>query len=177
MKKIIALILAAMIVCALPAMAFAADSPSGAKTFSITVQKADVEGTDKTQITVNEGGTVTAKVDKEVGTFNNWKIYKVVDSGASQLTVGELSAAAKYVEAVANTDYVLVTGTLKDTTITVKPLTDIVICANYNNKITDPMTGNMTQNAPQTGSNVALLVFIGAVALAGVAVVTKKVVA
>lgn len=185
MKKLLALVLAVLVVCAVPAMAFAADSPGGKKIYNVTVQKASIDGTDKTQTTVDDGGNITVKVDASVGTFNNWKIYKVstttADAGvaaeAAVLTVGDLTAATKYVEAVEGTDYTIVSGSLKSTTVTVKPLTDIVICANYNNMLTDPQTGSMNEKAPQTGVNVALLVFVCALSLAGVGVAVKKVVA
>lgn len=167
MKKLIALVIAVLVICAVPAMAFAANSPSGEKVINVSVQKADIDGSDKTQVTVKEGGSVSVKTDASVGTFNNWKIYKVTGTGT----------AAKYVEAVAGTDYTVVTGTLKDAALTVKPLTDIVICANYNNKLTDPKTGDMSEEAPKTGASVALLAFVCTLSLAGAGVAAKKIAA
>lgn len=167
MKKLIALVIAVLVICAVPAMAFAADSPNAEKVYNVTVQKADIDGTDKTQTTVKENGNVVVKADTAVGTFNSWKIYKLEGTGAS----------AKYVEAVAGTDYTVVTGTLKDASLTVKPLTDIVICANYNNKLTDPKTGDMSEEAPKTGASVALLAFVCTLSLAGAGVAAKKIAA
>ncbi len=167
MKKLIALVIAVLVICAVPAMAFAADSPSGEKVYNVTVQKADIDGTDKTQVTVDEGGNIVVKADATVGTFNSWKIYKLEGTGTS----------AKYVEAVAGTDYTVVTGTMKDASLTVKPLTDIVICANYDDKLTDPKTGDMSEEAPKTGANIALLVFVCTLSLAGAGVAAKKIAA
>ena len=173
MKKILALLLAALIVCALPVVAMAAKNPSSEKVFQVTVQKGAVDGqtADKSQVTVAENGAITMKAVESAGKFNSWKVYKAVDATAAA------AANVKYVEATANVDYVIVSGSLTESTITIKPLTDIVVCGNYDGKITDPQTGNASSVSDKTGYNFALLAVVCVLAVAGAGVAAKKAIA
>ena len=191
MKKIIALALAALIVCALPVMALAVDSPAAQEVVKIVVQKGKNDVSENQTVEVVRGtGTITVTADPTQGTFREWMIYKVEDDAATGAAIGELTAAAKYTKAVEGTDYEIVSGTLTTSPLTVKPLTDIVITGNYNKTvtttdgktqevkmITDPQTGEAKETSPKTGANTAILVVIAVLALAGAGVATKKVLA
>lgn len=178
MKKFIALALAALIVCALPVMALAADSPAAEETIKVTIQKATADGASNKTVEVVRGqGTITVVADPTQGTFREWTIFKVETTNAQSGAIGTLTAETKYSVAKEGTDYTIVDGTLKTSPLTVKPLTDIVICGNYDSKITDPQTGEAKENAPKTGANTVAMVVIAVLALAGAGVATKKVLA
>ena len=178
MKKLIALALAALIVCSLTVTAFAKiDSPVAPSQLTIAVKKGNIEGTAAKEVTLTtgQGNTITVTADNTYGTFNKWMIYKAKDT--AQAAIGD-TAAVQYVEAVAGTDYTIVSGSLTATTLTLTPATDLVITANYNGKITDPQPGEDSgSTAPKTGADVAILIAIAALALAGAGFATKKVLA
>lgn len=176
MKKFIALALAALIVCALPVMALAVDSPAAQEMVKVVIQKATADGGNQTVEIVRGTGTITVTADPTQGTFREWMIYKVEDDAATGAAIGDVTAAAKYTKAVQGTDYEIVSGTLTTSPLTVRPLTDIVITGNYDKKITDPQTGEMKDTAPQTGYTV-LFAVIAVLALAGAGFATKKVLA
>ena len=176
MKRLIALALAALIVCSLTVTAFAAGSPVAPKVINTTIQKGTINGATNNAATTDGNGTITVVADPTLGTFNNWTVFKVVD-GTQQAAIGD-TAEIKYVTAVEGTDYVIVAGSLTSSTMTVRPLTDLVICGNYNGKVTDPKTGEDSgSTAPKTGADVAILLAVAALALAGAGFATKKVLA
>ena len=175
MKKLIALALAALIVCALPVMAMAEPTPSpeAPNLVHINIRKGTIQGSTNNAATTDGQGNITVVADPTLGKFNNWTIFKVVDGQAQQAAIGT-TAETKYVAAVEGVDYVIVSGTLTTTTLTVRPLTDLVICGNYDGKITDPKTGESGSTAPKTGANTAVLIVVAALALAGAGYATKK---
>ncbi len=173
MKKLVALLLAALIVCALPVVAFAANSPAAGKVFQVTVQKGAADGvtSDKNTVTVEQNGNISLKAVESAGKFNSWKVYKAVNASSAA------AASVKYVEATVNVDYEIVSGSLTSTAVTIKPLTDIVVCGNYDGKITDPQTGAANSVSDQTGYHVALLALVCVLAVAGAGVAVKKAIA
>ena len=178
MKKFIALALAALIVCALPVMALAVDSPAATEMTKIVVQKATIQGVENTTVEVARGtGTITVVADPTQGIFREWMVYKVEDDAATGAAIGDVTAATKYTKAVQGTDYEIVSGTLTTSPLTVRPLTDIVITGNYDKKITDPQTGEMKETAPKTGANAVVFAVVAVLALAGAGIATKKVLA
>ena len=191
MKKFIALALVALIVCALPVMALAADSPAAEEMVKVVIQKGTTDSQKQTNDVVRGRGTITVTADPTQGTFREWIIYKVTDDAATGAAIADVTAATKYTKAVEGTDYEVVSGTLTTSPLTVRPLTDIVITGNYNKTvtntttgktevvkmITDPQTGAVTETSPKTGVNTAILVVIAVLALAGAGVATKKVLA
>ncbi len=140
MKKIIALVLSAIMICCFSVTAFAAKSPTASEKITVVVRKADVTNpTGKVDIeyTLDNGATITVKSDKIYGTFNSWSIYK-----------------SKDVEAVQGVDYEIVKGSLTSSELVINAKTSIILCGNYNNVKTDPSAASnadSSDSAPQTG--------------------------
>lgn len=177
MKKFIALALASLIVCALPVMALAVDSPVAPEKIKIVVQRGTIEGNTTNTVEVSSGtGTITVVADPTKGTFREWMVYKVEDDSATGAAIGDVTAAVKYTKAVQGTDYEIVSGSLTTSPMTVRPMTDIVITGNYDKTITDPQTGEAKDTAPKTGYT-AIFAVIAVLALVGAGVATKKVLA
>ena len=147
MKKLIAFVLCIAVICTLSVTAFAAESPSASAKVSVTLRKAQgVGAVEKSDITytIDDGGVVTVKAVASYGTFNSWSIYK-----------GKAAA-------VLGTDYKIVSGSLTSSELKIEVYTDVIICANYNDVITDPLVkSDSSATSPQTGD----------VAVAGIAVV------
>jgi hypothetical protein len=106
MKRIIALLLAVMMVFAVAAVASAKDSPSGSQYYKITT---DVEGggaanASTNKIEKNSDGTVTLVASDDGGYFNRWIIKGSYD---------------------------IVEGSLTDPTVTIRPTSDISAVANF----------------------------------------------
>ena len=177
MKKIIALILCVVSVFVLSVGVSAASSPVGDAIFAVTTiipeASGNLSGSVKpATVKVNDGGTITVtapeavKSESAAPTFKAFKVYKQV------VTVGaDGKQTTSLVEAVAGVDYQVVKGTLGDKNVEIKPLTDVVVVATYNDVVIDPSTGNVTvqPESPKTGSATAICFAI--VALAGAAVV------
>ncbi len=181
MKKIIATILCLVCAFTVSVSVCAEESPKDPVKYEVTLFRGSPSGglskAGEAQI-ISNGETVTATSIASEGTFNSWTIYKVTTatgtSGENETGVISLSASATPLAnisaATEGTDYVLVSGSLTSSTLTIKPLTSLIICANYNNQITDPVTGAAKKaDSPKTGSNTAM---IFAIVMLGAAAVT-----
>lgn len=165
MKRIIAVILCVVAICALSVTAFAAEqSPVAPAKVSIILRKGvGTQGIEKSDVTYtqDENSVVSVKADESAyGTFKSWSVYK--KDGAA---------------AVANTDYQIVTGTAESKEISIKVLADIIICANYGDVITDPLSASTvtTPTSPVTGDVVVMYAAIVMLASAAVIFGAKKV--
>ena len=144
MKKLIALVLSIVMVCCFSVTAFAADSPSATEKVTFTVRKADVvdpAGKVDTEYTLDAGTTITVKANSKYGEFKNWSIYKeaAVTPATGVVTLNATKAvSAKYVEAVAGTDYEIVKGSLTTSELTIKLNAEVIVCGNYGNVVTNP---------------------------------------
>lgn len=142
MKKIFAVILCVMVMFSISVPAFADNikSPVGEEFHEVTVRNGiGVEGVTVPDVAtqVKDGEKVTVKPDPEKGDFDNWTIYIDYDNS----------------KAVEGRDYIIVSGSLTGENLTIIPKTDLIICGNYDGKITDPNTGDQKDpDAPQTGS-------------------------
>lgn len=185
MKKLIALVLSIVMICALSVTAFAADSPSATEKVTITVRKADVvdpAGKVDTEYTFDAGTTITVKANSKYGTFNSWSIYKEVadttTTGMVTLSVVKNLAAAKTVDAVEGTDYEIVKGSLTTDEITIKLNTPVIVCANYDNVKTDPNASSNadgSDSAPATGDMTIVYAAVVMLAVAAFGFGVKKV--
>ncbi len=189
MKKIIALVLCVVFVCALSVGVSAEQSPVADKVFAVTTivpeEKADITDNVKPATTkVNDGGTitltapVTVKNDDGETKFLGFKIYKkAAATGTAAANEGKVIALANgLVEAVKGTDYDIVKGSLTDASVEIKPYTDLVVVANYENVVIDPTTGAVTvqPESPATGSATAICFAIVGLAAAAVTFGAKK---
>ncbi len=157
MKKIIALVIALVIVLTCSVAAFAVKSPTGDTNVSVKViATPDVPAKIVIKI-LDEGGTISITADTEAGVFNGWSIYK---------------KNGTYVPADLGVDYEFISGSSESINAIIKVYTDLVICADYNKTITDPETGaSKTDQSPKTGENTAIYVacFMGILACGFVA--------
>lgn len=149
MKKIFAIILCVLVMCSICVPAFADNikSPVGEKVHEVTIRNGTGFVTE-----VKDGDKVTIKFDPDMGNFDNWSIYLDYDNS----------------KAVEGRDYIVVSGSLTSDTLTIIPKTDLIICGNYNGKITDPNTGKpVDPNAPETGweNGIDTLLYIGGAVL------------
>ena len=157
MKKVFAVVLAVVLVMCLSVTAFAAvQSPTGVSVYTVYVINGNGA---KTQITeVKVGDSITLTADPEMGKFDKWMIYKMDGTPAVE---GE--------------DYIIVEGSLTSKTITIIPLSNIIITGNYNGKITKFDISNGEPVSPQTGdTSVVMLSAMMVLALAGVVVAKKQ---
>lgn len=142
MKKIVALVLSIVMICCFSVTAFAAKSPVATEKVTVTVRKADfAEGDIDKEITLDAGDTITVKADPKFGTFKSWSVYKTGKNAPAtgMVTLSVLNlATSKTVKAVEGTDYEIVKGSLTSTEMTIKVLSSVVVCGNYDDKITDP---------------------------------------
>jgi hypothetical protein len=155
MKKILAVLLAAMLLCTLSVTAFAADSPAGTEVNKVTIVGGkDAAPVDK-EVTVGQAVELKAATDK--GTFDGWKIYK-----------------ADGTEAKAGVDYTLAEGAkLTDSALKVIPLSSIIITGNYAGVVTPVKPGDKPVSPPTGDAAVMALAAVMVLALCG-AVVAKK---
>ncbi len=159
MKKIIAILLcvAAIFCLAVPASA-AVKSPVGEQKIKITI--INIPGTTGITEVYEVDDKVVAKFDPKAGKFDSWSFY---------LPDGTL--------AVLNDDYIIVEGSKDTETVTVQSkVGHLIIVANYDGKITNPLTGEASKpTSPTTGN--AVVIYAALVMLAGAAVVfsSKKV--
>lgn len=172
MKKLLALTLAIVLVLGLSLTAVAATpSPTATEKMKVVVVL-HKDATPKAHTVTFNAGTVNtqsliftaeAKVNNEE--FTSWLIYKI--DGKTP--------------AVENKDYKLVAeagdNALKNTTLTIVPLQDIIVTANYGTTVT-PTKGAVAlfnDKAPAWGdTTVMCLALVMAVALAGVCVSKKQ---
>ncbi len=189
MKKIIALILCVVFVCALSVGVSAESSPVADKVYAVTTivpeQKADISDNVKpATVKVNDGGTITVtapatvKSDEAETKFIGFKLYKkAAATGTAAANEGKVVALANgLVEAVKGTDYDIVKGSLTDATVEIKPYTDLVVVATYKDVVIDPTTGVVTvqPESPATGSATAICFAIVGLAAAAVTFGAKK---
>ena len=191
MKKLIALVLSVVMICCFSVTAFAAPSPEASEKTTITIRKADVVEpagqVEDTEYTIDAGATITLKADSKYGTFKDWSIYKEetatglsapANNGVMTLSVVKNLATAKYVDAVAGTDYEIVKGSLTTSEITIKVNSAIVVCANYDNVKTDPAlpsSGDSSSDSPATGDMTVAYVLVAMLAVAAFGFGVKKV--
>lgn len=157
MKKVFAVILAVVLVMSLSVTAFAAvQSPEGVSLHKVYVINGSGAKTETIEVAIGESVTVTA--DPSKGTFDKWIVYK-----------------ADGTPAVEGKDYTLVSGTMTSSSLTLIPLTNLIITGNYNGKDTQIELGTDEPFSPQTGdTTVMLLVSVMALALAGAGVAKKQ---
>ena len=160
MKKIIALLLTITLLFTLSLTAFAAQSPVGKEQITVVLRKGDgLKGALEPDVkyTLDGGAEVSVVAnEKDYGEFKSWSIYKVVGDGKTEL--------AKSPE-----DYEIIKGGANLHELTILAHTDLIICANYDDKITDPLSqsstsGTGTDESPQTGDEVALYAVIAMLA-------------
>lgn len=168
MKKIIALVLSIVIVCCFSVTAFAAESPVATEKITVIVRKGNTTSSSikvDVEYTLDEDDTVTVTADEEeYGEFNNWSIYKVVEG--------------KTVAAVEGVDYEIVKGSANSKEFTIKLKTAVIICANYNDVVTDPLkdsTVDDSDKAPTTGDMTAAYIAVVMLAVAVFGFGVKKV--
>ena len=156
MKKVFAILLAAVLVMALSVTAFAAgSSPEGVSYYKVHIIDGNGSKTQTEKIPVGE--EITLKADPDKGDFDEWKIFKADGSVA-----------------VPGKDYEIVSGSLTKSPLVIIPMANLIITANYDGKETDFEIDNGEVTSPQTGDvAVYALCSVMVLALAG-AVVAKK---
>ena len=156
MKKVFAILLAAVLVMALSVTAFAAgSSPEGVSYYKVHIIDGNGSKTQTEKIPVGE--EITLKADPDKGDFDEWKIFKADGSIA-----------------VAGKDYEIVSGSLTKSPLVIIPMANLIITANYDGEETDFEIDNGEVTSPQTGDvAVYALCSVMVLALAG-AVVAKK---
>ncbi len=193
MKKIIAIILTITLFFTLSLTAFAADSPEATKKITVVLRKADgLKGVLERDVKYTlDGGTEVSVVadEAEFGTFKNWTIYKVqpevmptsysAGDRIIALNASVINLASKTSIATEPTDYEIIKGSLTSKELTVLAHADLIICANYGDTITDPLSqsstsGTQTDESPQTGDIMALSAVIAILASAAVIFGAKK---
>lgn len=157
MKKIIALVFALIMVMSFSVTAFALDSASAEEVTNVTVING--ENAKKENIVVNKEGTVSINADSSKGKFNSWSVYVLVNGVAK--------------EAVEGKDYVYVSGNKSASAAVIKPLADIVVCGNYDGKVTSPTATSTATTSPSTADAVAGVVLM-MMAAAACGIVAKK---
>ena len=192
MKKLIALVLSAVMIFCFSVTAFAADSPTAAEKVTVTVRKADVVdpvGKVDTQYTLDAGKTITVKANSKYGTFNSWSVYKEEATAAGVSTtvnsevitlsaVKNLATTTKMVDAVEGKDYEIVKGSLTASEMTIKLNTTVVVCGNYDNVKTDPNASSNADDsasAPATNDMTVVYAVVMMLAVAAFAFGVKKV--
>lgn len=159
MKKVFAILLAALLVMALSVTAFAAgESPEGVSYYKVHIINGDGA---KTQIEkVSVGDEITLEADPEQGEFDGWSIYTADGS-----------------EAVEGEDYKIVSGSLTKSPLVIIPMANLIITGNYDGEETDFEIDNGEVTSPQTGDMaVYALCSVMVLALAGAAVAKKQLV-
>lgn len=170
MKKVLAIVLCVCIALTLSLVVMAESSP---KT-SVVVRKGTISKLDgttvpaDTYVEVAEDNTVTVKSDKTYGNFNKWSIYKVVQTANGTTT---------YEEAKEGVDYTIVSGSLKDGTLVIKPLTEIVVAGDYNNVTTNPANASSvsgSSHSSKTGDVEVMYIAFALLAAGAVLLGAKK---
>ncbi len=167
MKKILALVLALILVMGLSVPVFAAKSAGGQVYFKVVI----IDGNDHkdapagetpeniTHTTVADGNKIKVTANEEKGKFDGWVIYK-----------------ADGTLAVKDVDYkILGAFSLTDPEIEIIPLATIVITANYDGVKTEPIKVDDEDESPETGDvTVVALSAMALIALCGVVVAKKQ---
>lgn len=170
MKKLIAILLSLILVFAFSVSAFAASSPVAKEQVTVVLRKGDgISGALEADVkyTLDGGSEVSVVADEaEYGSFNSWSIYKVVGEN-------------KTVAAVTPDDYEIIKGGLKLRELTFLAHTDLIICGNYGNTVTDPLSssstsGTQTDESPETGDMLVLYAAIVMLISAATLAVAKK---
>lgn len=173
MKKILSVALCVIIALTLSVAAMAVSSPEN----KVIIRKGIATKQDGSNIPVDtfvevaEDNTVTVTADeKTYGKFNKWTIYvvKTVDG----------SDKVEYVEAKEGVDYVIVSGSLNDSTLVIKPINQIAIAGNYAGTVTDPAKASSvpgtTPKSVKTGDVNAIYAVIVMLAAGAVAFGVKR---
>lgn len=156
MKKVFAILLAAMLVMSLSVTAFAVGaSPEGVSYHKIYIINGSGADTHTQKVSIGEKVTLIA--DPKQGDFDEWKIFK-----------------ADGTPAVEGKDYTIVSGSLTSSPLVIIPMTNLIITGNYNGVNTEFDINNGEVTSPQTSDTaVYVLCSVMVLALAG-AVVAKK---
>lgn len=166
MKKFIALVLSVVMICCFSITAFAADSPTATEKVTVTIRKADSSVKMDVEHTLGTGDEIIVKADEsEFGAFKSWGIYK-------------LAADSKAVEAINGVDYKIISGSLSDKELSIKLITSVIICANYGNVVTDPLSNSNvdgSDSAPATGDMTVAYAMVVMLAVAAFGFGVKKV--
>lgn len=186
MKKVFAVVLALAMIFSLSVTAFAATTPSPDANSKLTVvlvayEEAKPIPTTITYVVHNDQTiTYTAEEKHEGSDFVGWMIYRKDGTEAVEgVDYKLIKVAGAYAEKNgANVAY-RVAGTIvvTDTTITILPLTDLIVTANYGATITSTEEAEelFKSTAPATGDMAAVcLAVVLMVALAGVCVSKKQ---
>lgn len=167
MKKTLAILLAAVMLFALAVPVMAASSPEAGKKLTVVVVATPEAKPEASTVTVSENvndGTMTmtytAAATYEGANFASWTVYRRDGSVA-----------------VAGVDYKLEgSADLKDASVKIVPLTDLIVAANYGEETTDikeAQTAFQNKSDP-TGDVVVALAVVMIVALAGTVVCKKQ---
>lgn len=161
---------------------FTTVKPNADGTFDVIEGEGAVDGKADIEYTIDEGDVLTVKAVEEYGNFNSWSIYKVVEavegtsagvkkSGVVTLSaVLNLATTTKVVEAVEGVDYEILGGNKNSKELVLKLNTSVIVCANYDNVITEPLVesnADDSASAPQT--NDLAVVYAAVIMLAVVA--------
>lgn len=162
MKRVITIALVLVLVFSLSISALALDSPSGKKYYGISVSYSPSDGSlgtasadsDKVLITEHDDGTVTlTAVEKGNGVFSAWQITG---------------------------DYDIVSGSLTDKTITIRPHSDISAVATFTKPGSTPdekptTPGNKNNTSPKTGDPLLYLIGLLVLGLGAGTLAVKKI--
>lgn len=156
MKKIIAAIVAVVLVMSLSIAAFAEEIPSASGKVYHKVTVINGIGAAQDVKSVEDGNAIALAADTAKGAFKQWMIYKADGSAA-----------------VAGVDYTVSAGALKEAALTIVPKTDLIVTGNYDGKLTDPKTGSEA-TSPVTGDFNVVYLGIAAFAALACAAASKK---
>ena len=133
MKKILTVVLCICVALTLTVSAMAVSSPEN----KVIVREGTATQEDGTTIpedtfaAVSDDHSITVTANEKVyGKFNNWTIFVVKQTGST--------GAVEYTAAKEGVDYTIVSGSLTDGTLVIKPISQIAVCGNYASKTTDP---------------------------------------
>ncbi len=181
MKKVFTILLSLLLLASLTVPVFAQASPEGDELYKVVFVK---NAEDKTGYVYNvkEGGTLEFKADPNEGKFDGWNIYKMDGTPATvnvdytvvrTASLAESDVLGAYIPADGETR-VLGSYMLTAEVIELKPLNNLIITANYNGIITEPVLSTGEDTAPETGdATIVTLALVALVALCGAAVAKK----
>lgn len=153
MKKVLAVIMAVLLLFVFSISAFAVPSSSGEEKFSIKITDYSTGKAVTYTKDLVKGETFEIKAADSKYPFIEHIIYKGDGETVS----------------VSGVDYELVSGTLKDKTIIIKPMADIVIVDKYD---CEPGKGNEGEKSPEMGF--PLMAVFTVAALAGIVCLISK---
>ncbi len=134
-----------------------------------------------------EGDNVQSPTDKPVfsvefisyesGTAHSTE--KVVEAGETIELAAPESENGVFTGFTIEGEYELVSGALNKSPIVIRPLSDLIVVANYKDATVDPKPDNPDDNSPQTGDTLMIVCITVAalVAICGAAYATKKLLA